>query len=252
MQSPRRLLLAVFVLLTVLGLDVNAWPPENQETIARTAARLAPPDLHRQLIRNRESYVIGVLEPFQRPRKGNLEEITQKLIEDAILAIQAPRPLNEVAYRLGLVAHYITAANDPLILRPDRKVMPYRGDFQRYAQSVEPRLRVVFYGFRQNFDASRDLRRMLGEASTRSDELYPLIDREYNRIGFQSGIGRFTDRSTAYGAVSLAYSHAVTDIAEVLRYIWVKAGGIDTRQRLPLRGREMVRIPLQEDSRKPR
>ena len=84
---------------------------------------------------------------------------------------------------------------------------------------------------------------LVREAFQRSRRLYPLVGREYRRIGFQSGLKGFNDRSTAFGVVGLGYNHAVSDIAEVLRYIWIAAGGADTRPRVPLRGQETVLVP---------
>ncbi|MGB5754120.1 MAG: hypothetical protein WBN87_14760, partial [Thermoanaerobaculia bacterium] len=44
----------------------------------------------------------------------------------------------------------------------------------------------------------------------------------------------FDDRSTAFGISSMAYSHAVSDVVAVLRYIWLAGGGIDSNDLLPL------------------
>jgi hypothetical protein len=101
---------------------------------------------------------------------------------------------------------------------------------------------VVFYGFRPSFQGRRDLPQLIRETLGRSRRLYPLVGQEYARIGFATGGGGFDDRSTAFAVAALGFSHAVSDIAEVLRYIWVEAGGIDTRRRLPVRGREMIPI----------
>jgi hypothetical protein len=87
------------------------------------------------------------------------------------------------------------------------------------------------------------LPRLVEETLARSRELYPLVGREYRRVGFAPGLEAFDDRSTAYAVASLAYSHAVSDIAEVLRYIWIAAGGIDSRDRVPRRGAQVVRLP---------
>ena len=70
-----------------------------------------------------------------------------------------------------------------------------------------------------------------------------MIGREYRRIGFSSGIGRFDDRSTAFGVASIAFSHAVTDVTLALRYIWLTAGGIDDRANLPAGGTRLTVLP---------
>ena len=83
---------------------------------------------------------------------------------------------------------------------------------------------------------------LVGETLGRSRELYPLVGREYRRVGFASGREAFDDRSTAYAVAALAYSHAISDIAEVLRYIWLAGGGIDSRDRIPRRGMHVLHL----------
>ena len=58
-----------------------------------------------------------------------------------------------------------------------------------------------------------------------------------------TAIGVFDDRSTAFGVGSLAFSHAVTDVTLVLRYIWLAAGGIDDRANLPAGGTRLTLLP---------
>ncbi len=229
-----------------------AWTPQSQQAIAETAARLAPPDLYRQIVRHRAALQQGVLQPFAErdPARhlpsaagGTLDQALTAAIDDAIRAIQAPRPFGEVVYRLGIVAHYLADANNPLAISDDDpEEGRYFADFFAYVESAEPRLAVVFYGFRPDF--RRDgLQLLLRESGRRGQGFYGLIGREYRRIGFASGSQHFDDRSTAYGVAALAFSHAVSDIAQVLRYIWVTAGGLDTRSRVPLRGEQWMPLP---------
>jgi hypothetical protein len=70
-----------------------------------------------------------------------------------------------------------------------------------------------------------------------------MIGGEYRRIDFASGLGRFDDRSTAFGVASVAFSHAVTDVTLALRYIWLAAGGIDDRANLPAGGSRLMLLP---------
>ena len=247
---------ALLALGAVLAAPAGAWTPRSQEGIARTAARLAPPDLYRQIARNRDAYLLGAVDPFrdaqpenhvQNGDDGRLAEVIEVAVQNAVGSIRAQRPFNEIVYRLGVVAHYLADANDPLAgAESDPAEARYRDDFRRYAESAEPRLRIVFYGFRPGFEGRRDLPALVDEALRRGRELYPLVGREYRRIGFQPSVGRFNDRSTAFAVVGLGYNHAVSDIAEVLRYIWLEAGGADSRRRLPRRGRETVVVPPEE------
>lgn len=253
--TSRRLAGVVFLLVFLtLGGDADAWTPGSHKAIAAAAARLAPPDLHRQLVRNRESFLIGAVDPFRDTDplhrvafpdgSGELDQMIVNAVDQAIAAIRAPTPFNEVAYRLGVVSHYVAQANNPLaVARSDPQEGRYADDYLVYVESAQPRLKVIFYGFQPRFVAA-DLDGLVETTLARSRTLYRLVGQEYERIGYASGRTRFNDRSTAFGVASLGFSHSVSDIAEVFRYIWRAAGGIDSRSEVPLRGSEIVLLPL--------
>ncbi len=249
----QRLLLGSAILATTAA-PATAWTPASQQTIASEAARLAPPDLYRQIARNRLAYLQGVADGFgerdplahakHADGTGRLDEAIATAIDNAVRTIVAHQPFNEVCYRLGIVSHFIADANNPLnAAEDDVNEGRYYADFLSYLESAEPRIRLVFYGFRPEFDGGRDLPALIAESLQRGRDFYPLVGREYRRVGFASGLEAFDDQSTAFGVASLAHSHAISDIAEALRYIWLEAGGIDTRRRIPVRGREVVRLP---------
>lgn len=250
---------ALFLLAAGLAAGLSpaparAWTGASMNTIGEQAARLAPPDLHRQLARNRESFRIGLAKAFElspelrmknEDGSGKLDAAALEAVDMAIRAVRDHRPFNEVAYRMGVAVHLVSLANWPLATSAnDRDEGRYGADFDRYAESAEPRMRLVFYGFRQTYGKPdpRQLKATLDEAFARSRRTYPLVGLEYRRIGFGAGAARFDDRSTAYAISSLGYSHAVSDSAEVLRYIWLSAGGGDSRPRLPIRGQELVQL----------
>ncbi len=251
--------LAVSVLVTATACPAIAWNPTSQQTIASEAARLAPPDLYRQIVRNRVAYLQGVIDGFgerdplahakHADGTGRLDAAITVAVDNAVRSITAHQPFNEICYRLGIVSHFIADANNPLnAAEDDSQERRYFGDFLAYLESTEPRLKLVFYGFRTDFDGGRDLPVLIAEGLERGRGFYPLIGREYRRVGFASGLEAFDDQSTAFGVATLAYSHAVSDIAEVLRYIWLEAGGIDTRRRIPVKGKEVVWLPRSTSS----
>ncbi|HXO19784.1 MAG TPA: hypothetical protein VOA87_07650, partial [Thermoanaerobaculia bacterium] len=224
----------------VTAAPARAWTPGTQARIAAEAARLAPPDLARQIARHRKSYDAGVAAPFAdtdpgRHRKyedgtGSLDRVVAEEVEGAIAAIRGHQPFEEVVQRLGTVSHFVADADNPLAASgADPEVGRYFADFLRYAESAEPRFPLVFYGLPPGLDGRRGLTGLLDDAFRRGRELSPFVGREYRRLDFASGIGRFDDRSSAFGVASVAFSHAVTDVAAVLRYIWLQAGGADER-----------------------
>lgn len=257
---PKGLIYVAIACLGLGALSAYAWTPTSQEQLAEEAARLVPPDLYRQLVRNRAAYLQGTRDPFNdrvavhhnldRQAGGLLEQVIARKIDDAINTIKALQPFNHIAYRLGIVSHYVADANNPLaVSSEDPQEARFTNDFLAYLESTRPRLEVVFYGFRPGFQGRRDLPRLLAETANRGRGFYPLVGREYRRIQFQNGRRTFDDRSTAYAIAALSFSHAVSDIAEVLRYIWLEAGGADPRTGLPVRGQQVMPLPKSSLSR---
>jgi hypothetical protein len=261
-RSPRRtpwargapaLALGGLLLLTGAG-AAWGWTPRTQQTIAWEAAQLAPPDLSRQLIKRRASYLTGVLLPFDdadagRHRKnpdggGSLDQALAEAVTQAVAAIRSHRPFDEIVLRMGVAAHFMADANNPLATSAaDPEAGRYFVDFLRYAETAEPRFPLVFYGIRPGLEREGGVSALLSEALRRGRALYPMVGMEYRRIEFASGIGVFDDRSTAFGVASISFSHAVTDVSAVLRYIWLRAGGGDERSNLPAGGTHLVLLP---------
>jgi len=230
-----------------------AWTPATQVAIAREAARLAPPDLARQIARRERAFEAGVEEPFSEgdPARhmknedgsGSLDRALYAEVDGAIRAIREHRPFDEVVRRLGSVSHFMADANNPLATSAaDGDEGRYFADFLRYAGSAEPRVALVFYGVPAG-SGERSVATVLAETLRRGRRLYPLVGREYRRIGFGSGTAAFDDHSTAFAVASLAFSHAVTDVATVLRYIWLRAGGGDDRPGLAGDGGRVLLLP---------
>jgi hypothetical protein len=249
-------LLGMPALALLLGLPAPAaaWTPGTQTTIAREAARLAPPDLARQIDKHRQAYEAGVLDPFSdadpgRHMKnddgsGDLDRVVLSEAKATVEAIRNHEPFEVVVRRLGRVSHFMADADNPLAASAaDPEAGRYFVDFLRYAQSAEPRFPLVFYGTFPGLEARKDVAPLVAEALRRGRSLYPAVGREYRRINFASGIGRFDDRSSAFGVASVAFSHAVTDVALVLRWIWITAGGADDRSGLVNAGTRLLVLP---------
>ncbi len=261
-MTLRRLLLhapalGVVGLLLALAPNAGAWTARSQYKIGEQAARLVPPDLYRQLVRNRASFRLGIEDPYRNGHpddrykltdgRGRLDEAIKISAQHAMASIKSHQRFNDVAFRLGVVAHYVAMANNPLYTdASDPQQGRWAQDFLHYLENVEPRVEMVFYGFRKP-SQSGHLDTVIAESLARSRRLYPLVGREYRRVSFAPGSKAFDDRSTAYAVASLGYSHAVSDIAEVLRYIWLESGGADSRPLLPLRGRQIIRLSRKTD-----
>jgi hypothetical protein len=254
-SSRRRLAagLAALAATALPALPAHAWGPQSQAAIAREAARLAPPDLARQLERRADELQAGAIAPFsgtaaeRHYRNRNAGSLDRSILEEtraAIAALRRPAPFDEVVRQLGVVAHYVADANNPLnAAGDDPEEGRYFADYLRYAQSAEPRFAVVFYAGEPAVDSEEDLRRMVLRSLARGRKLYPLVGGEYRRIGFAPGAASFDDRSTAFGVAAVGFSHAVSDVARVFRYIWMQGGGADRRQGLWASSEKLLVLP---------
>lgn len=225
-----------------------------QTTIGREAARLAPPDLARQIAKHRRAYEAGVIDPFgdadpgrhmkNDDGSGDLDRVILSEVKATVDAIRNHQPFEMIVRRLGRVSHFVADADNPLAAsNADPSESRYFVDYLRYAESAEPRFPLVFYGTFPGLEARKDVAPVIAEALHRSRALYPAVGREYRRIGFASGVGRFDDRSSAFGVASVAFSHAVTDVTLVLRWIWITAGGADDRGGLVNEGTKLLVLP---------
>ena len=248
--------LAPLALMPLLGpatpAPAQAWSPAMHVEIARQAAMIAPPDLLRQIKRHEKAFAAGLSASLagrsHSDSGGTLLSRVRSGSEAIIGAIETHRPFPEIVRELGRLAVYAAEANNPLKHSADDPLeASYRTDYESYVGSAFPRFQVVFYGQGRDVRTKDGLTRLLSETGRRGSDLYPLLGHEYRRIGVIDGavdgaveaMGRFDDKSTAFGVGSIAFSHAVSDLAAIFRYVWLSAGGADQRElpvTLPLAG----------------
>ena len=239
--------------LALLAAPLHAWAPATQVAIARAAANLAPPDLARQIAKRPERFRAGVLAPFSEGaperhyrnlQSGALDRVLMDEVKGAVAALRQPLPFDEIVYRLGRVAHWVSDANNPLNASgDDPDEGRYFADYLRYAASAQPRFAPVFYAGEPAVTSEYDLKQLVLRSLHRGRDLYPLVGEEYRRVGFAPGVTAFDDRSTAFGVAAVSYSHAISDLARVLRYVWVQGGGADPRDRLWASPPELLVLP---------
>ncbi len=229
-----------------------AWTQRTQLAIVETAARLAPDDLARQIERHEAALREGVLDPFadhsggrheaNADGSGRLAEMVRTEARRAVAGIRGHRPFSEIVHQIGLVSHLVADLNDPLrVANLDPREDAYRRHYPRYLDGARGRFRVVYYPTgRRIGSTAAELDALLARTLVRGRQLYPSIAREYRRIGRDGG--RFDDRSTAFAVGSLAYSHAVSDVAAMMRHLWLAAGGSDEGSLPRLAGDRLVLI----------
>lgn len=218
----------------------RAWTLKTQVLIAENALAIAPTDLRRQIHKHLDRYRRGSVDAFQnsdatshyknRNGTGSLDRWILDETDRAIAAIRSHRPFRDVVYQLGVLAHYVADANNPLSTdESDPREGRYSVDYLSYVEGVQERFAVVFYGDGRDLDGPDALSPLVSRTLARSRVLYPWIAREYLRVGGPPGSAKFDDKSVAFAVGSLALSHAVSDVGAVLRYVWIEAGGADPR-----------------------
>ncbi|MBP9143340.1 MAG: hypothetical protein KBF21_01180 [Thermoanaerobaculia bacterium] len=241
----------VLLALLLAPAALHAWKPATQQAIALDAAQLAPPDLARLIAKHRKEYLRGAVEPlsdgnaFRHMKNsdgsGELDRVIAAELAAAIDLIRRHRPFAEVVARLGRLSHYVADANLPLnTANTDPGEGRYFRDFLDYADSARPRFAVVFYGLGPAWRSPRDVQAWTATTLARGRGLYPAISEEYRRIGGAAGTSAFDDRSTAFAVAAVSYSHAVSDVARALRYVWLSAGGADPREQLALLRSDLI------------
>ena len=239
----------------------RAWTPSSQQEIAAEAARLAPPDLARQLLRHGERYLQGVVDAFHErdPMRhqhnpdgsGILDRVILDEADRAVAMIRAHRPFADIAYQLGRVSHFMADADNPLnASQDDVNEGTYFADYLFYEQSVQGRFARIFYGADAGLARApgrASMQRFLHRVLDRSRTLYPLIGSEYKRVGRVEGQKLFDDRSTAFAVAALSFSHALTDSAAVLRDIWLRSGGADLRGRAAIENQRLLILPARAE-----
>ena len=237
-RLPARYLAGCLALVAaILASPAAAWTQRTQLAIVETAAKMAPDDLARQLERHQARLREGVLDPFadhagdrheaNADGSGRLREVVRAEVRRAVAGIRGHRPFAEVVHQIGVVSHYTADLNDPLrVANLDPGEAGYRGHYPRYLDGARGRFSVVYYGAGRRIGSSaEELDSLVARTLARGRKLYPDVGREYRRIRLNGG--RFDDRSTAFAVGSLAYSHAVSDVAAMMRYVWLAAGGSD-------------------------
>lgn len=245
---------ALAVLVASVSGPLFAWSAESQVEIAWEAARLAPPDLYRQIVRHRHRYRAGVLEPFRdgeplRHEKnpdgtGWLDAAVALEAGRAVTWIRSHRPFADVVHQLGVVVHLVNDANYPLhTSAADSSEPGYAEDYGRYVRSAQRRFAAAFYGVDPRLDSLGAVRPFIQRSLDRARALYPYVGSEYRRVEGQSGLVAFDDRSTAFGVAAVSFSRALTDAAAMLRLIWLEAGGADPVPRLRLSAKRIQKLP---------
>jgi hypothetical protein len=187
---------AVFLLCFAFQRPAEAWPAASYATIFRNAQLALPKALTTFL----KDFGTVLLSPC---RSMSVEQASRAAV--AALTKKNGDPRDAVAA--------IRDAGCATAEMSDPKL-------DVLVQSQASRFSIVFYGFDDRVQAG-DLN---GFLKTRSEESERLLQR-LRRSSELPDKTTAVETSPQYGIASIAFSHAVTDVANVWFYIWKESGG---------------------------
>ena len=228
-----------FFLLLLIPLTANAWTRTSDQQIGARAAQLAPRDLRMIIDRFHSQYTAGIdraiTEEGTDPHRTHLRDRIEKETATIVTLLRTRQPMQQVVFRLGMLAHLIGDANNPFHVATDQDLEASHVDFEHYFERRMERFPTVFYGLDPRFALPQYLDRTLH----RTANFAPLMTEEYFRGGSRHTSMEFDDRSTAFGVAAVCYSHAITDVINIDYYIWREAGG-DVRSAASMRSARVI------------
>lgn len=214
-----------FVILLLFPLTANAWTRTSDQQIGFRAAQLAPRDLRLVIYRYHNQYIAGIdralSEERSDPHRAHLRERIQQEADGIVMLLRGKQPMQQVVFRLGVLTHLVSDANNPFHVATDEEMEAFHVDFEHYFERRMERFPTVFYGLDPRFALPQYLDRTM----RRTSRFAPLMSEEYFRGGSRHTSSEFDDRSTAFGVAAVCYSHAITDVVNLDYYIWRQAGG---------------------------
>jgi len=209
------------------------WSPATIRRVAWSAVEFFPPDLERQVRRHHRRFDAGIERGLQSPPAwraglpGSLVAALKAQVEGCVSDLNTPVPLEDLVEELGVLAVRVLDANDPLAVdHSDPREPSYAAEYSRYVTTILDRVRLVYYGQDEDLIRRRKLDGAVDGTLVRSRELYPFVGAEFYRTGSLRSWNQFDDRSVAFGVAAVALSHAMTDLANLVAYVWQGGGGL--------------------------
>jgi len=187
---------SILLLLVLQAVQVEAWPRASYRRIFQDARRPLPTALA-TFIKDFESVMLSPC------RTSTAEEAARNAIE--LLTKKSGDPREAVA-ALRDAGCAVAEMNDPKL--------------DGMAASQTDRFSVVFYGYDERI-LKGDLKGFLEFRKQESERLMTRL-RRYSELPDKSTA---IETSPQYGIVSIAFSHAVTDVSNIWYYIWKEAHG---------------------------
>ncbi len=210
----------------------SCWSPYVREKMVGDALKVAPPVLARIILRHPDALREGLARaaasegsPEHRQdgddaasgAAASLAAVARR----AVAALDGHRPMADVVFHLGVMAHLAADLNDPFLATPAGISSAYAPDFALYAERNARRFPVVFYGYDLHAPEPGD--RVAAEEQRRARGYFAHLERAYAEA--EGSSASFDVRSIPFGVASICYSRAVTDIARSWLHVWRLARG---------------------------
>lgn len=217
--------------LILVCVPAAAWTLPAERALATAALELGPPDLARLAVIHERALEQGLVDAARHEQqaiethlgvdRGPLERLLKNEMDEAVRVMKERRPIEELVYQLGVIAHLTGDLNHPIHLGREQRMDGRRNDFEQYLERSLRKFPTVFYGI----EPSRSPERVIRQARARAETYEPLLRSQYFGQGEERWSRQFDDRSTAFAIASLSWSHAVTDLTNIYYIIWQRAGG---------------------------
>jgi hypothetical protein len=221
------------LLVLAAGVACIGWGGATAQHVAWTAVDFFPPDLARQVHKYEKQFNAGIKRGLAAPPAwragppGSLPQALDAQIRQCAADLRKPVPLQALVEELGVLAVLVLDANDPLaVAHDDAREAEYSAAYRSYVDSILERVRLVYYGQDRTLIKGGAYDRTVAAALARSESLYPFVGEEFYRTGDLRSWRTLDDRSVTFGVAGVSLSRALTDLANLVAFIWHRGGGV--------------------------
>jgi hypothetical protein len=208
------------------------WGGATARHVAWTTVDFFPPDFARQVRKYHKRYDAGISRGLAAPPAwragppGSLPQALDAQIRRCAEDLRKPVPLEDLVEEVGVLAVLVLDSNDPLaVVHDDQREAEYSKAYREYVDSILERVRLVYYGQDRDLITSGTYGATVTAALSRSGSLYPFVGEEFYRTGDLRDWRTLDDRSVTFGVAGVSLSRALTDLANLIGFIWHRGGG---------------------------
>jgi len=225
--------LAMVLVAVAAPTMAGAWTAPTRVGMIDDAVKLMPPTLREVLTERRDDLLHGMLAPMtseddpqHRPAwdKGTVDASVEAAARDLVAGINGHISFHDVAKRFGTLAHYVADAGFPPGAA-GASGAPRYAHFAAFCETRRARFPLVFYGHDNVSLAKGDYKAFTQGVLDRARGEDGTLAGAYAAAPSWDDPASFDDRSIPFAIASLAYSHAVTDIAQAWLAAWRSCHG---------------------------